>query len=363
MISVIIPAHNEEKYLNRTIQNIYATATGLIEVIVVLNGYDQEVDPPAHRARVIRFPENMGERVAMNAAARLASGEYLLRIDAHCDFSPLGWDQMMVEPTGDKTITVAVLTALDKNWNRLKGHWYGMCRLMPNMEAKWLKPNRDHLGYKTVEPNMAFTGCGWLIPTEFYWQLGGADESMPKMGAIGEEFAVKAWLAGGKVQTRSDIIIGHIFGTGAYSTADVKKAQEMLVEKYGNRYWEIVDKFPDVNVVPLRSAANVKEKRAVIVNRWDTTETKDEAGKVIMKLVEHFRHIWIDDGSGMTADQVREKYAPLAPKVGEERWIVDDAGTFIPVVLDADQPLYEYAKPALESPKIITPTLLVPTKD
>jgi glycosyltransferase involved in cell wall biosynthesis len=333
MISVIIPAHNEEKYLSRTIQNIYATATGEIEVIVVLNGYDQEVEPPPHRARVIRFPENMGERVAMNAAARLARGEYLLRIDAHCDFSPTGWDAMMAEVTGDKIITVAILTALDKNWNRLKGHWYGMCRLMPNMEAKWLKPNRDHNAYKTVEPNMAFTGCGWLIPTRFYWELGGADESMPKMGAIGEEFAVKAWLNGGKVQSRTDVIIGHIFGTGGYDTQQVVKALKMLEDKYGKRYHEIRDKFPDIEIIPLRPSKQLQDKRTVIVNREDTTTTKDKDGKVIMKKVEHFRYVWVDDGmeSNLTEDQIREKYAPLATKIGEEQWLANDAGELVKV--------------------------------
>jgi len=329
MISVIIPAHNEQKYLNRTIENLYATAAGEIEVVLVLNGYDQEID---ERAKVLYLGKNEGERIAMNAAARISQGEYLLRIDAHCDFSPPGWDKMMVEVTGEKTITVAVLTALDKEtWEHKKGHWYGMCRLLPNMEAKWLKANRDHLNYQTVEPNMAFTGCGFLMPTAFYWELGGADESLPPMGAIGEEFAVKAWLAGGKVQTRTDVIIGHIFGTGAYSTADVQKAQQMLVEKYGSRYQEIADKFPDVAAVPLRSAANVKEKRTIIVDRHDTTETKDKDGKVIMKKVEHFRYVWIDDGSGMTEDEVREKFAPLARKIGEETWLADDKGELVKV--------------------------------
>jgi len=338
MISVIIPAyHKERSYLNRTIENIFDTATGDVEVIVALNGYDQEIDT---RAKVVQFAENMGERFAMNAAAKMAMGEFLFRIDAHCDFSPKGWDMMLAEVTGPKTITVAILTALDKKWNHIKGHWYGMCRLLPNMEAKWIKPNRDHNAYKTVEPNMAFTGCGWLIPTAFYWELGGADESLPKMGAIGEEFAVKAWLAGGNVQSRTDVLVGHIFGTGGYDTMGVVEAQKMLVEKYGSRYQEIRDKFPDVEIIPLRTAAHVQEKRTVIVSRKDTTETKDKDGKVIMRKIEHFRFVWIDDGLGLTEDQVREKFAPFAHKIGEEMWLADDKGELVKI----EEPEIRYTK-------------------
>lgn len=333
MLSIIIPAYNEEKYLNRTIGNIFSTVKGEgeVEVIVILNGYEQEVDS---RAVIFRYKENMGERVAMNTAARMARGDFLLRIDAHCDFSPGGWDVMMTEVTGERDITVAVLTALDKEtWERKKGHWYGFCQLMPNMEAKWLKPNRDKGLYKTIEPNMAFTGCGFCLRKDFYWFLGGADETLPKMGAIGEEFAVKAWLSGGKVQTRTDVMIGHIFGTGGYDDLGVKMALQGLVDRYGSRYDEITGKFPPVDsTLKLRPTGNVSQKRTVIVDRHDTSETKDDGtGRLIMKKVEHFRYVWVDDGSGMTEEQVREKFAPLAHKIGEEQWVGNDKGELVKV--------------------------------
>ena len=64
-VSVIIPAHNEQEYLNRTIKNIFATAKGEIEVIVVLNGYDQEVKwKNSPKVNVLGLEHNEGERVA-----------------------------------------------------------------------------------------------------------------------------------------------------------------------------------------------------------------------------------------------------------------------------------------------------------
>lgn len=320
-VSVIIPAHNEQEWLNRTIDNIFKTAKGEIEVIVVLNGYEQEVD---NKAKVLKAALNIGERGAMNWAVKEAAKTHILRIDAHCDFSPDGWDVMMEEVTDDKTITVAVLTAVDKQWNRLKGHWYGFARLLPTMEAKWEKPNRDHSAYKTVEPNMTFTGCGFMLTKKFYEEIGGADESLPPMGAIGEEFSVKAWVAGGKVQTRTDVMIGHIFGTGGYDTQNVIDARRALETQYSDHYQMIADKFP--NIVKLKTA---EQRRTVTVNREDTETIRDSDGKVIKQIIRRYRHVWVDDGSGMTDAQVCEKYSPEATFIGEQVLIAGDNGEMI----------------------------------
>lgn len=335
-VSVIIPAFNEEKWLARTIQNIFGTASGEIEVIVVLNGCLHPVDP---RAKIIRNQENEGERVAMNQAAEVATGTHLLRIDAHCDFSPKGWDQMMEEVTGPRDMTQAVLTAVDKSWNRLKGHRYERCRLLPNYEAKWEKPNLAPLGavhrdpYGYCIPNMSSTGCGFMLRKEFYTLIGGADESYPKMGAIGEEFSVKTWMFRGKVQTRTDVIIGHIFDTGSYDTGGVIEARKRLVERFGARYGKIREKFTDLdweeNLRP--TAVHSDKKRTVIVDRTDVTITKDSNGNVLREAKEHFKYIWVDDGSesDLTDDQIRIKYAPLATKLGEIILVANDDGQLI----------------------------------
>ncbi len=331
-VSVIIPAHNEEQWLNRTINNIFDTSEGPIEVVVVLNGYDQVVDP---RAKIIRFDRNEGERIAMNVAAKLATGTHLLRIDAHCDFSPLGWDKMMEEVTGPTDMTQAVLTAVDKSWERIPGHRYERCRLLPNYEAKWEKPNKvdDAAMGQTVIPNMSSTGCGFMIRKDFYWALGGASEDYPPMGAIGEEFSVKVWMQRGKVQTRTDVIIGHIFDTGGYDTGGVIETRRRLVDRFGSRYGEIRDKFPDLDwEEELRpTAVQLAGPRTVTVDREDRIKTKDDEGVIIREAVEHFRYIWVDDGteSDLTDDQIRIKYAPKGTLVGSHVWIRNDDGEMI----------------------------------
>jgi len=340
MTSVIIPSHNEQSYLNRTVANIFDTTNGNIEVIVVLNGYDQPVDP---RAKIVRLDENMGERVAMNRATDVATGEFLFRIDAHCDFSPIGWDKMLMEVTGEKDITVAVLTATDKEWKRLPGHWYGFCRLIQTadsdgtigLEAKWQKPNRDHTAYSIVEPNMGLTGCGWMIQRDFYDEVGRADESLPKMGAIGEEFAIKAWAAGGRVQTRTDVLVGHIFGTGGYDTSGVKIAQQALWERYSWCYDDVAAKFPDYEGVKLvRADQPGKPLRTVTVDRVDTKNTTEADGKLLRRRIERYRYVWVENEHagevGWTDAQIEEKYAPLGTLIATESYIATEDGDLVP---------------------------------
>ena len=363
MISIIIPAQNEKPYLNKTIKNIYDTCAIPPEVIVVDNGGNGEIDS---RAIILPMDNNVGERAAMNKAVEAAHCDYILRIDAHCDFSPQGWDMMMAEVTGPKDITVAVLTALRAPWDiveykrkekwlasgkkpedwhaweREKGHWYGLCRTIVSedeqgnkgFECKWQSANRDHTQYKGVEPNMGLTGCGFMLRKSFYKEIGGANESLPKMGAIGEEFALKAWAAGGKIQTHMDVTIGHIFGTGGYDTSGVKIAQQKLYMKYQDIYPSICEKFPNFEGLEMRTTAQPgKPIRTVTVTRTDTYDTTDESGKLIRRKIETFRYVWLEsehpDEKDLTQQQIEEKYAPLAVKVDEKIEYADENGELI----------------------------------
>lgn len=325
-VSIIIPAHNEQKYLNQTIDNMISSAKGDVEVVVILNGYDQQVDK---RAKVLRYKNNLGERVAMNTAAHIATGTHLLRIDAHGDADE-GWDVKMLELFKDKpkAIAVAVLTAVDKDWNRIKGHWYGFCNLLPNMEAKWNHDRNNAKEHEIFEPNMAVTGHGFMIAKDLYFEIGGADESLPEMGAIGEEFAVKAHLFGDGIYTRTDVVLGHIFDTGGYDTSGVLKAREMLVEKYGDRYEEILACFGDVK---MGTQTAEKTQRTVTVNRTDEEVTRDENGKVLEKIVRHYVYVHKDNGKGMTPEEIEKKYAPVAQLVATDKYYPDPNGKLVKV--------------------------------
>ncbi len=337
-VSVIIPAHNEEERLNTTISNIFRTASGDIEVIVVLQGYFQIVDP---RAQTISSDQNVGERKAMNWAVKASKHSHILRIDAHCDFSPIGWDVMMEKATGPMDMTQAVLTATDKDWKRIPGHRYERCRLLPSMEAKWEKPNREGEDHPMVMPNMSSTGCGMMWRRKWYDLIGGADETLPPMGAIGEEFSVKTWLMGGKVQTHTGVMIGHIFGTGAYDTSGVLDARAGLVRRFGPRYPEIRAKFEGLaweETEGLKPTAKFSDgTRIVTIDREDRTDVCGKDKQFSHMLIEHYRYKWIDNGteSHLTDDEICQKYKAQAVKIGQQTAIYNNNGQLIDTITGA----------------------------
>src|SRR5258706_9181264 len=83
MISVIIPAHNEEGYLGATLAALHRQNYGRFEIIVIANGCDDRTADVArghcHRL-IVLSQKSLG--VARNLGARLARGELLVFLDA-----------------------------------------------------------------------------------------------------------------------------------------------------------------------------------------------------------------------------------------------------------------------------------------
>lgn len=90
MISVIIPAHNEEAYLGATLEALRNQSYGWFEVIVVVNGCTDRTAEIArgrcHRL-IVLSQKSLG--VARNLGARMARGEILLFLDADTLLEPM----------------------------------------------------------------------------------------------------------------------------------------------------------------------------------------------------------------------------------------------------------------------------------
>lgn len=90
MISVVIPAHNEEKYLARTLDALRGQNYGWFEVIVVANGCTdrtREVARGKCQRLIVLSQKSLG--VARNLGARMARGELLLFLDADTILEPM----------------------------------------------------------------------------------------------------------------------------------------------------------------------------------------------------------------------------------------------------------------------------------
>lgn len=83
-LSIIIPARNEP-HLNRTIEDLKKKSDGDIEIIAVLDGHDADrIDG----VKYIYHREPIGMKYAINSGAEIATGKYIMKLDAHCIVGP-----------------------------------------------------------------------------------------------------------------------------------------------------------------------------------------------------------------------------------------------------------------------------------
>lgn len=112
--SILIPSRNE-RFLFNTVCDLLQKAQGDIEIICVLDGYWTEpvADPRVH---YIHRGQPLGMRAGINAAAAIAKGEFLLKIDAHCMVDE-GFDVQLAKDCEDDMIMIPRRKRLDaENW-------------------------------------------------------------------------------------------------------------------------------------------------------------------------------------------------------------------------------------------------------
>lgn len=112
-VSAIVPSRNEQ-HLQKTVRGLLANAAGDVEIVVVLDGGPWPDPPLPHDSRIviIRHDEPQGMRPSINEAAQKASGEYLLKTDAHCIFAE-GYDAVLKADCDHDWLVVPTRHSLD----------------------------------------------------------------------------------------------------------------------------------------------------------------------------------------------------------------------------------------------------------
>jgi glycosyltransferase involved in cell wall biosynthesis len=214
-ISVIIPSR-QEPYLQATINDAFAKCSGDIEVIAVLDG-GRWPDPPIEMREgltIIRRNESQGMRPAINAAAAVATGDFLLKCDAHVMFDK-GFDEVLKDSCGEQTIVVPKRKRLDpKTWSLTDTHKHDIVYeyvSFPDNPSDWGGPGLNGREWRErakerahieVDDNIAFQGSCWMARREYFHALELMDSA--NYGPFwneAQEISFKAWLSGGKVLT------------------------------------------------------------------------------------------------------------------------------------------------------------------
>ncbi len=161
LMSIVIPAHNEEKYLEKTLKSTKKQSYKNIEVIVVDDG---SIDKTAQIAKgytkkVVRLKKKKGVSYARNAGARLAKGEVVLFLDA---------DTLLGEKDTIKKIVEHVK----------EGSVYGTCRMKAEKPRGFLYVFFKNL-FVEYTPLRACNGI-IFVKRDIHEEIGGFNEKRDK---------------------------------------------------------------------------------------------------------------------------------------------------------------------------------------
>ena len=320
--SVLIASINDPQ-LERTIKSLRENADNKVEFVVINDG-GKSLSIPG--VKVINHSKVFGRRRSFNRAARLATGDYLFIVDPHCSMTP-NWDTKMAESCGDKNLVYSVLWDIDPHtWER-KGGAYLHVSMNKQYTEKWWPKKRKIEECETEEESMCFTGCGWMIKKERYWELGGYDESLGKYGWDGPEWSCKVWLSDnpGKVILRTDVICGHIFGTNLkgklYQTQMIPQAQYLkyMKEKWGNKINKLVEYFAPVPDWHKQEGSIMSQgtEKTITLRRQNEFKEVNEKGEVIGRKVEYLEYVY---HGNLSEEQVFQKHKDDLKIVRTEEW-------------------------------------------
>ena len=230
--TVIIPSRNEELYLNKTIQNVLDNAAGDIEIIPVLDGWEPSLRITDKRVVYIKHEKAIGQRHSINEAARIATGNFVMKLDAHCAVGPEFDAILMRDCEYDMTMIPAMFNLDVKTWKpKYFDDWdraVSRGKLNPYMFIGWKDEKLRALYYggrqrreiyekgksKPVDETMCCMGPSFFMHKERFWELGGCDENHGHWGQQGVEVACKAWLSGGRLMTNKNTWFAHFFRGG-----------------------------------------------------------------------------------------------------------------------------------------------------
>lgn len=215
LISVIIPSRNE-RFLYKTIKDLLTKATEEIEIIPILDGYwlspKEIVDDP--RVKYIHFSKSRGMRNAINSGARIAKGEFLMKLDAHCMLKE-GFDEILKADCKDDWVVIPKRKRLEpETWTLRdvkKPDMDYMFLTYPNSDEawggrefsgrEWREKNSDpELKAKLIDDAMSFQGSCWFMKKKYFDWLELMDEdNYGKFYKEAQEIGLKCWLSGGRV--------------------------------------------------------------------------------------------------------------------------------------------------------------------
>lgn len=200
-VSVII-AGRHEKYFQKTVESVLESAGGDVEVVAIVDGEldTYTVKSDDGRVKIIELEKSIGQRAAYNLGVRESTGEYVMKIDAHCLLSKK-FDIELKEVCEDKDVVLPEMKRLNViDWEpKIGGETlfmhFGTDMYCHYWKQYWCRAVKVADG--TFE-TMNGQGSSWFCKREWNDYIGLLDEAVGSWGNVGIEIALRTWLCGGR---------------------------------------------------------------------------------------------------------------------------------------------------------------------
>lgn len=228
-VTVIVPSRNE-KFLHQTVRDVLGQARGDVECIVALDGYwtrpDQEHLPTDPRLHLLHRGDAVGMRDNINAAAAIATGKYLMKLDAHCKLAE-GYDLALASACDSDSIVVPRRYALDpERWAfdesnpkyPIDYHYLSYPFENPDdphcgLHGTAWGRRREERKARTIDEEMSSQGSCWFMTKDhFDRRIGTMDTKLygPFVSEF-QELGLKTWLGGGIVRVHKGTWYAHLY--------------------------------------------------------------------------------------------------------------------------------------------------------
>jgi len=247
LTSCIIASRGEGEVLQRTVADIYAKATGAIEVIVGFDGPPYQTFPHYPNFSTHIEPEVIGIKRMLNRLAELATGRYLFKTDAHCMFSP-GFDETLAAHMRDNWVVTPRFYVLDADkwaWqdDRFYDAFYLCCPFTDKRGFRfkagghWPERTADRL-HIPIDETPQMHGSAWFVNRQYFldvlrfpeWDPFGHAQEPPWLG-------LGAWLGGGALMVNKKTWYSHMHQQGNRRGYHMSKVQENKSYKLHADYW------------------------------------------------------------------------------------------------------------------------------
>lgn len=269
-LSVLIAARNEFYYdldlLSHTVTNVLENSGPSTDVIVICDGsWPQTPLAPHPRLTLVHHNKSIGQRAAVNEAARLSKSKYIMKLDAHSAMSK-DFDTVLMSDMQPNWMCVPLqFNLLCFEWKCKKCGWIkdqspkpakcARCgsqylkqvtiwkprdgkegrrntpthswRFDTNLEFQyWGQFAADEAYCKKhnipfradqqgdIHDTMSLLGACWMLERELYWAIDGLDELSGSWGQMGTELSLKVLTSGRELKVNKKAWFSHFFRVG-----------------------------------------------------------------------------------------------------------------------------------------------------